>query len=89
MCKQGDTVIVLTSSGKLVDVDRCIFDLVQTLNDNYYETVACCCGHGYRPGVISLKDGRELIIAKDYKEARSIDALFPTNIQGVRKNNNV
>lgn len=39
-------------------------------------TVASCSGHGEREGGIALKDGRELIIAKDFDGARRIDRLI-------------
>lgn len=59
-----------------------IVDLVKALNDAGISTVASCSGHGHRPGSIILKDGRELIIAKDFDEARKIDDLFPVDING-------
>lgn len=59
-----------------------IVDMVRALNTAGIRTVASCSGHGYRPGNIALADGRELVIARDYAEARSIDALFPVDING-------
>jgi len=53
-------------------VDACIADLVRALNEQGMETVASCCGHGRMPGVISLADGREIIIARNYGEARQM-----------------
>jgi hypothetical protein len=47
---------------KLVGIDYCIAPLIKVLNDGGISTVACCCGHGKNHGVISLQDGRELII---------------------------
>jgi hypothetical protein len=76
MCQWGNTR-VLTIKGKSVDVDACIADLVQVLNNAGIETVASCCGHGNRPGDIALKDGWEIILARDYAEARRIDTLYP------------
>src|SRR5690606_17441477 len=55
-----------------------IADLVSALNAGGVPTVASCSGHGERPGNIALADGRELIIAKDYAEARSIEAAWNT-----------
>jgi hypothetical protein len=91
MCKWGTTEIVeviipahLSSTGsdkpKRVDVDSCIASLVRSLNESGFTTLASCCGHGRRPGNIALIDGRELVIAKDFAEARSIDAIFPNGI---------
>lgn len=62
--------------------DPCIAPLVKALNEAGIETVASCCGHTHRPGVISLRDGRELIIAADYEEARKIEGAFPIDING-------
>lgn len=47
-----------------------IVDLVDALNSGSLSTVASCSGHGTRPGIISLKDGRELIVFPDYDSAR-------------------
>src|SRR5690606_37022351 len=55
-----------------------IADLVSALNAGGVPTVASCSGHGERPGNIALADGRELIIAKDYAEARAIEACWNT-----------
>jgi len=57
-------------------VDDCIQDLVRTLNDNGYETIASCCGHGHRPASIILKDNREILIMP-FEEARKLDNLWP------------
>ena len=70
---------------KIVDVDSCIYDIVETLNKNGFLTDACCCGHGNRPGSIILADGRELIIAKDYEEGRYIDSFFENDIHGKKR----
>jgi hypothetical protein len=88
MCDWGNTKPLnvtiparLSSTGKdkqkIVDIDLCIFDLVKLLNENGFATIASCCGHGRRPGNIALRDGRELVIARDYDEGRMIDNLFP------------
>src|SRR5690606_2767561 len=55
-----------------------IADLVSALNAGGVPTVASCSGHRERPGNIALADGRELIIAKDYAEARAIEACWNT-----------
>lgn len=47
-----------------------IADLVTALNAGGIPTVASCSGHGEQNGIISLRDGRELIIASDYETAR-------------------
>lgn len=61
-----------------------IADIVRALNDGGIKTVASCSGHGHRPGCIALADGRELVIARNYAEARRIDKLFPVNANGER-----
>jgi hypothetical protein len=80
-----DKIVVLRRDDKgtaTVWCDPEISDLVDALNNGQLATVASCSGHGQRPGVISLLDGRELIIAKDYQEARMIERLIPIDING-------
>ena len=43
-------------------IDYCIADIVAALNAANLTTEASCCGHGEQTGIISLVDGRELII---------------------------
>lgn len=83
MCKQGTQVRLWHSDIGTYDVDECIWKIVYALNAFGIRTVASCCGHGHRPGIIALADGRELVIVRDFNEARSIDTLFP-DIHGVR-----
>ena len=47
-----------------------IADLVGALICAGIRTVASCSGHGEKPGIISLADGRELLIAPDYETAQ-------------------
>ena len=65
-----------------VGVDDCIAPLVALLNQFGYPTAASCCGHGHRPGNIVLSDGRELIIARNFDEARLIGDLFRLSSYG-------
>lgn len=81
MCTHG-TIKHLKINGRIRDIDSCIFSLVKTLNDNGFTTIASCCGHGHRPGVITLEDGRELIICPDYETAREIDKFIDVDIHG-------
>jgi hypothetical protein len=70
-------------SGFPIDgVDEEIRPLVAALWAAGIGTRASCSGHGHRPGLITLHDGRELVIAPDFDAARKIDALFPLNIHG-------
>ena len=71
------TVTVDIHGGGIAGVDESIAPLVKLLNDGGIKTVASCSGHGHRPGNIALADGRELIIARNWNEARIIDGLFP------------
>lgn len=77
MCEQGTTAHVVVNGNEVVDVDACIAPIVRILNDAGIGTVASCCGHGHRPGNIALADGRELIIARSYEEARVVDRATP------------
>lgn len=71
----GQPVELLTLGGRVIEVDAEIALIVAALNAAGVETVASCSGHGLRPGVIALRDGREIIIARDYDEARRIEEL--------------
>jgi len=65
MCEWGNDVKIkghLNKWNKPFSVDKCIADIVQALNDGGLETVASCCGHKKIDGIISLRDGRELIL---------------------------
>ena len=73
----GRDSVVMTIGGQPRDIDVCIVPVVRALNNAGIATVASCCGHGHRPGNIALADGRELVIAADYEQARQIDGLFP------------
>lgn len=49
-------------NGRSHGIDICIADIVSALNASNIQTIASCCGHGSRDGIISLSDGRELTI---------------------------
>jgi len=43
--------------GKTVRVDKCMVDIVNTINEyTLYETLGCCCGHGIYPMSIVVRD---------------------------------
>lgn len=76
MCEWGNTrkVMVKVPSnlsyiGKArwesASVDSCIADLVGEMQKGELVTVASCCGHNKYPGVISLDDGRHLLVVAD------------------------
>lgn len=86
VARESTMIVIERDNGKpTVWCDAEIADIVRALNSCGLKTVASCSGHGHRPGIISLADGRELVIARDYAEARKIDALFPININGEEK----
>lgn len=76
MCKQGSITLVKVIGGPHteVGVDTCIAPIITALNAVGVSTIASCCGHNKRPGNIALRDGRELIIARNFEEARLIDS---------------
>lgn len=57
--------------------DPCIFTIVKALNDGGIPTVASCCGHNKQSGIISLSDGRELLVLPDYESARHAERHPP------------
>ena len=49
-------------------IDYCIADIVAALNAANIITTASCCGHSKIDGIISLEDGREIIIKNVKRE---------------------
>ena len=78
-CKTGFAFsdnVPCSSCGKVPGdsgIDPCLDNIIKALNNNGIETVASCCGHGRQPGSIILKDGREIIIVRDFKTAREVE----------------
>lgn len=62
--------------------DPCIEPIIQALHAAGIGTIASCCGHGFMHGSIVLADKRELIIARDFEEARKMDAIATVDING-------
>src|SRR4030067_1658927 len=57
MClKRNSRWVIL--NGKKFRVDACIRDLIQSLNYEGLETLACCCGHGKYPVTIIYRRNR-------------------------------
>ena len=81
----GQMVQHIAIDGNVIEVDFEIAGVVVALNESGIRTVASCSGHGQRPANIALGDGREIFIARNYSEARVIDALFNTDINGDEK----
>lgn len=47
-------------------------------------TTWSCSGHGFRPGVIGLADGRSLMVLNTDADLRQANAAFPLDINGQR-----
>ena len=80
MCEHGRTNEMMLG-GRWWRIDVCIAPLVKALNQGGMVTVASCCGHGKMDGVISLQDGRELVIMST-KEREQHFEQFPHTIHG-------
>lgn len=62
MCQKRSSVNCLTIHNKSlirIRVDSCIRDLIRSLNNHQYVTVACCCGHGRYPLTVICKKDSE------------------------------
>jgi hypothetical protein len=77
MCEWGNTKTIQIN-GEVVGVDSCIANLIQELNGLGYKTVASCCGHGVRPGVISFADGGQFLLIDSFSELEKINELINT-----------
>lgn len=81
-------MVVLRRDGKGTPTVWCdpeIADLVDALNCGSLSTLASCSGHGEKPGIISLKDGRELLILPDYESARMAERAVLSASAGENK----
>jgi len=45
-------------------IDKCLFRLVNQLNDKGVLTASCCCGHGVAPGSLILHNGITLELSR-------------------------
>ena len=54
----------ITIGGKAVEIDNCLTNIIQALNDGGVETLISCCGHGRTNGHIVLKDRILIVTAK-------------------------
>lgn len=81
MCKHGQYKLVnvlipkdLSHSGesywKSVQIDYCIADLIEALQNNGINMRGSCCGHNKKDGEIHLQDGRLLLIIDKKKAER-------------------
>ncbi len=69
--------VCMPINGRVQCIDKCISQIVASLNAGNVQTEASCCGHKKIPGSILLKDGRCLIICGGIKEH---DALISYGI---------
>jgi hypothetical protein len=58
-------------------IDKCIAPIVKALNDAGLFTGGSCCGHGKRPGCISMHDGTVLTICKTDPDKMPCAVLGP------------
>lgn len=65
--------------------DPCIAPLVAALNAGGFPTVASCCGHGHRPGRITMRSGLELLVFFDDADLPPVEALYRTDINGAQR----
>jgi len=52
--------------------DKCIVPIIDALNAGGIETTSSCCGHNHVLGLISLRDGRWLLICDDWGEMHRV-----------------
>lgn len=78
MCRHG-TVVQMPLRGRVQDIDACIAHIVAALNAGGVSTVASCCGHKNPFGTITLADGRELLVIRDFKSTRRAEKLLFAN----------
>lgn len=85
MCdhENREAAMIIVSDG--VWCDPCLVPLVKALNEGGLPTVASCCGHGKRPGKVSLADGRELFLLPNFEAARALDDHFHYAVTGPRE----
>ena len=54
--------VCMPINGRVRCIDYCIHHIVAALNAANISTAISCCGHGKHDGVITLEDGRALVI---------------------------
>ncbi|WP_155760406.1 hypothetical protein [Stenotrophomonas maltophilia] len=63
--------------------DPGVVDLVRALNAGGLRTLWSCDGHGHRPAVVGLMDGRQLLVLESVEALHQLAHLWP-NINGQR-----
>lgn len=82
-----ERMVTLERNSKGVPTVWCdpeIADVVAALNTHGLRTVASCSGHGHRPGVVALQDGRQLMVFDNEGDFKAAQAVFPKDINGDR-----
>lgn len=65
--------ILMPINGRVRGIDLCVADIVAALNAANMKTDMSCCGHGKMPGLVSLEDGRHLVI---FDKNEDVDAVI-------------
>jgi hypothetical protein len=76
MCKHGtyiDVEVINKQNGRVVKIDACIADEIQTLNNLGVVTLGCCCGHGNAGKIIEWANGFGEWKGHDYPPHTLID----------------
>lgn len=77
--RESEMVVIETDEAgiPIIWCDPEIVDLVRALNTHGLSTVASCSGHGEKQfGIVSLKDGRELLVMPDYETTRKAERIL-------------
>ena len=57
MCNQRNSRFEL--KGRKFRIDKCMKNLIRTLNEDGIKTLGCCCGHGkYNETIVIKEDGK-------------------------------
>lgn len=53
MCKSRNSTPAWMTKDRVIRVDHCLTDLIESLNELGVKTLSCCCGHDiYQPTVV-------------------------------------
>lgn len=74
--KTYDNQVAMPINGKVQSIDYCIHHIVAALNTGNIPTVASCCGHRKWKGVITLADGRVLIVQPETETHDELNQLL-------------
>ena len=71
MCRKRSTVLAEVTPFTRFRCDSCIRNLLESMNQHDYHTVASCCGHGRYPMTIVCKRKRGRIFVDKYYDVIS------------------